>query len=1001
RAPQGGVGGFGGGGGGACEYAHDDGVSETALGQAGAGTVGMANYYTADPMCPMVNVIEVAWGPHTAPQPVTVAIYADPNGDGDPSDVTVADLIVQASGGSTAFANTDILVSYPIPDTMVPAQFFVVAITEDIGDGEFPAAIDTTASAASSWLMLGIGDVDDPFQDNGFLNLIDNVGFAGNFLVRAAFAGDECDDCFNVVEGTYSGSTANLTGSTGDDTSCAGGDTIDAWYCYTASCNGTAVASLCDGTDYDSTIAAFDACDGTEIACDDDGCGVGGGPSLISFPTIAGATYYIRVSGLNGDSGNYTLDISCEGDLENDDCADALPIEDGVTPFNTLEATTDGPENPEGICNDFGQNQTYNDIWYDYTASCDGTLLVTTCEDLGGSANYDTDLVIYSGTECPVDNDRLVACNDDDPDNPCGDDNFRSTIRIPVVTGETYKIRVGGWGPGDSGIGQLLVDCDPANDLCENALPIGDGLTAFDTTAAETDGPENPEGICNDFGQNQTYNDIWFDYTATCTGELLVTTCEDLGGSAEYDSDIVVYAGTDCPVDTDRLLGCNDDDPDNPCGTNDFHSTVRVPVVAGASYKIRVGGWGPNDRGTGELLVECTDGGPTPVLNEIRIDQPGGDADEYLELRGEPGTSLDGLSVIVIGDGPTGSGTVEEVIDLGGNSIPAGGYFLIAEDDVFGVPADLIVPDMNFENSDNVTFVLALASWAAVDDDLDVDDDCVLDSTPWSGVIDALGLVEDPDGGDCNYGASLGFEDIGPDGTFVPAQVFRCVPDGAWEIGSFFPEDGTDTPRADNLPCCRNILNLAPGAPINPLGYLPGDEIVVHLSMSVCELVAGFQAFVSYDPAELTFVEGHYTAEPFGQPIIDPIMAVGGAIDLAAGIDQTIGQAPTDEPAVLAVLTFTAEQAFCLPSSLAFRDTVPPSRFSDPSGNSVDPLLTTELAATCKSDVDRDGVVGIDDLMFVVQDYNNEDPCNTDVDGNGVVDVDDLVQVILDWGPCF
>ncbi len=35
-------------------------------------------------------------------------------------------------------------------------------------------------------------------------------------------------------------------------------------------------------------------------------------------------------------------------------------------------------------------------------------------------------------------------------------------------------------------------------------------------------------GSCQRDGQ--TYRDIWYNYTATCTGTLEVTTCEDLGG---------------------------------------------------------------------------------------------------------------------------------------------------------------------------------------------------------------------------------------------------------------------------------------------------------------------------------------------------------------------------------------------------------------------------------------------------------------------------------------
>jgi len=163
----------------------------------------------------------------------------------------------------------------------------------------------------------------------------------------------------------------------------------------------------------------------------------------------------------------------------------------------------------------------------------------------------------------------------------------------------SFRVNVDGIAPAPPG--------PPANDNCADAETISDGDTDYSTIGATTDGPENPAGECNDFGATQTANDIWYVYTASCTGTLLVTTCEDLGGSANYDTDLVVYDTTDCGNLAANLLGCNDDDPNNPCGgTPDFHSTVEVPVVSGNQYLIRVGGWDEGDVGTGTLHIECT-----------------------------------------------------------------------------------------------------------------------------------------------------------------------------------------------------------------------------------------------------------------------------------------------------------------------------------------------------------------------------------------------------------
>ena len=100
-------------------------------------------------------------------------------------------------------------------------------------------------------------------------------------------------------------------------------------------------------------------------------------------------------------------------------------------------------------------------------------------------------------------------------------------------------------------------------------------------------------------------------------------------------------------------------------------------------------------------------------INEIRIDQPGADNDEYFELAGTSGTSLDTLSYLVIGDDPIrGSGVIEAIVSLANRFIPDDGYFLAVES-TFGTldtPFAQAMPDLttalNFENSDNVTHLL-------------------------------------------------------------------------------------------------------------------------------------------------------------------------------------------------------------------------------------------------------------------------------------------------------
>ncbi|MCB9848989.1 MAG: hypothetical protein H6814_11310 [Phycisphaeraceae bacterium] len=205
-------------------------------------------------------------------------------------------------------------------------------------------------------------------------------------------------------------------------------------------------------------------------------------------------------------------------------------------------------------------------------------------------------------------------------------------------------------------------------------------------------------------------------------------------------------------------------------------------------------------------------------INEIRIDQTGSDTDEYFELVGTPGASLDGLWYIVIGDhsadqgagGPgSRSGQVEYALNLTGSTIPADGFFLAASN-TFGTAltgsVDLNVGTFAFENSDNVTHMLVSGFTGAQGDALDLGTpDGIIDVTPWSSVLDSISLIENfnppaTNADEFDYSGQFG-PGIGPDGAFVPGHVYRSN-DGKspWAIGPFDIAVGVDTPGTSNVP---------------------------------------------------------------------------------------------------------------------------------------------------------------------------------------------------------
>lgn len=195
---------------------------------------------------------------------------------------------------------------------------------------------------------------------------------------------------------------------------------------------------------------------------------------------------------------------------------------------------------------------------------------------------------------------------------------------------------------------------------------------------------------------------------------------------------------------------------------------------------------------------ECDPGGGIDGLgiNELRIDMAGADTDEFVELIGDPGLSLDGYSYIVIGDGTGGSGVLETIIDLTGAVISDDGLLSIADSDANFTP-DFVVEGMSFEGSDNVTHMLVGGLTAQLNQDLDADDDGVLDDSYWAVLVDSVGLMEVGYPGE---NVELLYTDVvlGPVGVYPPAHVFRCPDGGDWYLG-VFASLIMDTPGEPNM----------------------------------------------------------------------------------------------------------------------------------------------------------------------------------------------------------
>jgi len=173
-----------------------------------------------------------------------------------------------------------------------------------------------------------------------------------------------------------------------------------------------------------------------------------------------------------------------------------------------------------------------------------------------------------------------------------------------------------------------------------------------------------------------------------------------------------------------------------------------------------------------------------PVLvNEVLASHIGTDDTEFLEFYGDPGASLDGLSLIVVeGDNIASQGQIDRRLDFGADDrLGSNRFFLVGNPAGlaanYGVTPNVTIGNDFFENS---TLTVALAETSSVGPTGST-------VTGSEVVLDAVALTDGGAGDVAFFGAPV----IGPDGSFFPAGA-RRVTDGVdtdtaadWVISDF------------------------------------------------------------------------------------------------------------------------------------------------------------------------------------------------------------------------
>ena len=171
------------------EYVIDDGTGEINVTAGNIPTnLVFVNQFNVVQGDELITDIRIAWGDIPQGTPFTLLIFDDPNDDGNPGDITPADVLFSGPG-VTGVADTDVFTEYPVPNVNAGNtgdSFFIGACVSHPETDE-PARIDLDTASQQSWFAFDLPgtNCNDPNALQIPFQLLDDFGFPGTFMIRA------------------------------------------------------------------------------------------------------------------------------------------------------------------------------------------------------------------------------------------------------------------------------------------------------------------------------------------------------------------------------------------------------------------------------------------------------------------------------------------------------------------------------------------------------------------------------------------------------------------------------------------------------------------------------------------------------------------------------------------------------------------------------------------------------------------------------------------------
>lgn len=409
-----------------------------------------------------------------------------------------------------------------------------------------------------------------PFA-TAILVLLGIISFNNSYA--QAPSNDNCSGAITLTSGNICTSgTYNIRNATNSSpTGACGGatstTTYDVWFTFQATSTTSTVTLSNLGTRLSAASTYIQVLSGASCAGFTSlGCGAASSRLTVSGLTV-GTFYYIRVyvllSPTAQPASKWNFDICVQTQPANDNCAGAVSLTPNATCINTAGTLDLATSNTSGVVTGCWAANTYNDVWYTFTALATTSYTIT-LGNLGANITNPR-IQIYSGTCGAL---TLVGCTA-----------TASFITQAVTNGTVYYVRVANTTnpSGTGGVANfnicLSTSAAPSNDLCAGAFSLTSSTGCNSITGTLNNATASGTSTCGSIIAASA--DVWYTFVAQ-SAYPTISVSESFGSGGNAGIEIYSVCGGS-PLGT--------------CATNTFNVATQYPtgLTVGTTYWVRVG----------------------------------------------------------------------------------------------------------------------------------------------------------------------------------------------------------------------------------------------------------------------------------------------------------------------------------------------------------------------------------------------------------------------------